>query len=64
MGSFDGAEICEIVGLYNQSNLEDILPKTKFRLYQDDGLIQLRNLNIQQMDKKKIYHQNFQRCWF
>ena len=28
MGCFDGAEICELVGLYIQSNLENILPKT------------------------------------
>ena len=53
MGSFDGAEICELVGLYIQSNLENILPKTNFGLYQDDGLILLRNLNGQQMDKKR-----------
>ena len=53
MGSFDGAEICELVGLYIQSNLENILPKTNFGLYQDDGLILLRNLNGHQMDKKR-----------
>ena len=52
MGSFDGAEICELVGLYIQSNLENILPKTNFGLYRDDGLILLRKLNGQQMDKK------------
>ena len=28
MDSFDGAKICELVGLFIQSNLEDILPKT------------------------------------
>ena len=65
MGSFDGAEICELVGLSIQSNLENILPKTNFGLYWDDGLILLRNLNGQQMDKKKKnYHQNFQEHWF
>ena len=53
MGSFDGAEICELVGLYIQSNLENILPKTNFGLYRDDGLILLRNLNGRQMDKKR-----------
>ena len=35
MGSFDGAEICELVGLNIQSNLENILPKTSFGLYRD-----------------------------
>ena len=53
MGSFDGAEICELVGLYIQSNLENILSKTNFGLYWDDGLILLRNLNSQKMDKKR-----------
>ena len=53
MDSFDGAEICEIVGFYIQSNLENILPKTNFGLYRDNGLILLRNLNGQQMDKKR-----------
>ena len=33
MGSFDGAEICELVGLYIQSKLEKILPKSNFGLY-------------------------------
>ena len=53
MGSFDGAEICEIVGLYIKSNIENILPKTNFGLYHDDGLILLKKLNSQQMDKKR-----------
>ena len=53
MGSFDGAEICELVGLHIQSNLENILPKTNFGLYRDHELILLRNLNGQQMDKKR-----------
>ena len=53
MGSFDGTKICELVGLYIHSNLGNILPKTNFVLCRDDGLILLRNLNGQQMDKKK-----------
>ena len=38
MGSFDGAEIYELVVLYIQSKLEKILPKSNFRLYRDGGL--------------------------
>ena len=30
-------EICELAGLYIQSNLENIVPKTNFGLYRDDG---------------------------
>ena len=52
MYSFNGAAIFELVGLYIQSNVENILPKTN-RLYQNNKLILLRNLNAQQMDKKR-----------
>ena len=37
--SFDGAEICKLVELQIQSNLENMLPKTNFGLYRDDGPI-------------------------
>ena len=65
MGSFDGAEICELVGLYIQWNLELILPKTNFGLYRDDGLILFRNLNEQKMDKqRKTVSKNFKNIGF
>ena len=51
MGSFDEAEICELVGLYTQSKLEKILPKSNFGLYRNDGLALLRKLNGQETDK-------------
>ena len=51
MGSFDGAEIWELVGLYIQSKLEKILLKSNFGFYRDGGLALLRNLNGQQSDK-------------
>ena len=51
MDSFDGVEICELVGLYIQSKLEKILPKSDFGLYRDDGLALLRNLNGQETEK-------------
>ena len=51
MRSFDGAEICEVVGLLHPVTLEKILPKSNFGLYQDNGLALLRNLNGQQTDK-------------
>ena len=51
MGSFNGAEIGELVGLYIRSNLEKIHSKSNFGLYRDDGLALLRNLNGQQTEK-------------
>ena len=53
MDSFDGAEICELVGLYIQANLGNILPTTNIELCRDDGLTLLRNPNGQKMDKKR-----------
>ena len=64
MSSFGGAEKCELVGLYIQSNQENILPKINFGLYRDDGLILLRNLNGQQMDKKRKTIIKIFRHWF
>ena len=51
MGNFDGAEICELLGLYIQSKLEKMLPKSSFGLYRDNGLALLRNLNGQKTDE-------------
>ena len=38
MESFDGAEICEIVGIYLLKNLSPLSGKENFGLYRDDGL--------------------------
>ena len=38
MGSFDGAEKCEIVGLYLLGKLSNLLSKENVGLYRDDGL--------------------------
>ena len=65
MRSFDGAEICELVELFIQGSLENILFKRNFGLCQDEGLILLRKLNDQQKDQKeKSYQQHFQRRCF
>ena len=47
MRSFDGAEICELVQLFIQGSLENMLCKRNFGLYQDEGLILLRKFNGQ-----------------
>ena len=38
MASFDGAKICEIVGIYLLEKLHPLLRKESFGLYRDDGL--------------------------
>jgi hypothetical protein len=38
MGSFDGAEICELVGLFVLNHLGKRFGKENIGLYRDDGL--------------------------
>ena len=51
MGSFDGAELCELVGIYLLSKLLEIILKDQSGLYRDDGLLLLRKTNGQKTDK-------------
>ena len=43
IGSFDGAKICELVGIHILSLLSNKLDKQSTALYRDDGLLLLRN---------------------
>ena len=56
MGSYDGAEVCESVGLYILSLLGKVIDPKNVGLYRDDSLILLRNQIEQQTDqiRKKI----------
>ena len=56
MGSYDGAKVCELIGIYIQSLLTNILSSDNMGLYRDDGLFILRKINKQQTGKirKKI----------
>ena len=38
MGSYDGAEVCELVGLYMLDQLKQRFPNDDIGLYRDDGL--------------------------
>ena len=61
MGSFDGAEVCEMVGLFLLQQLEQVIPKQNIGLYRDDGLAVVENNGpkVEQLRKKVI--QLFQR---
>ena len=56
MGSYDGAELCELIGIFTQSVLKDIINKEAMGLYRDDGFIVLNKVTSQKTDKirKKI----------
>ena len=51
MGSFDGAEICELVGIRIVSLLSNKLDKQSTGLYRDDVLVLLRNTSKQKTDR-------------
>ena len=51
MGSYDGAEICELVVIYLLSLLANIIDENNSGLYRDDELISLRNVNGQKMNR-------------
>ena len=36
-GSLDSAEVCELVGLFLHSQLENLIPQNQLGLYRDDG---------------------------
>ena len=50
MGAFDGAEICELVGLFILNELESNFGAESFGLYRDDGLAVLRKCSDSDSD--------------
>ena len=63
MGSFDGAELCELVGLFLLSGLASIIGKSNVGLYRDEGLAILENTpgpDTERIKKKiiKFFQQN------
>ena len=53
MVSYDGVELCELIGIYIDSLLENFLEKDELSLYRDDGFIIVRNINNQETDKRR-----------
>ena len=53
MGCYDGAEICELVGIYIQNKLCKLMNKKDFGLYRDDGIGILRNTSGPEADGKR-----------
>ena len=48
--SFDGAEVCKLVGTYILCFLAKLNNKNDLDLYRDDGLFILQNVNGEQVD--------------
>ena len=65
IGGYDGAEVCELVGTFIFSKLENIIGKKNTGLYRDDGLVVLRNMNARGIDKiRKIIIKMFKDIGF
>ena len=65
MGSYDGAEVCELVGTFILSKLGNIIGKKNTGLYSDDGLAVLKNMNAWGTDEmRKIIIKIFKEVGF
>ena len=53
MGSYDGAEICELVGLYLLNQLSTVIDKSSIGLYRDDGLTAIKNAKGPKLDRTR-----------
>ena len=53
MGSYDGAEECELVGTFILSKLGNIIGKKNTGVYRDNRLVVLRNKNAREIDKTR-----------
>ena len=63
MGAFDGAEVCELVGLYILNQLEKKLNLQSIGLYRDDGLAVLKSMSGSESDRaRKELIKVFQEC--
>ena len=51
MGSYDVAEICELVGTYMLNKLTSIVPKEDIGLYRDDGIMVVHEANGPKLDR-------------
>ena len=51
MGSYDGAEVCELVGLFILCGLGNTYGKECIGLYRDDGLVVFKNISGLQAER-------------
>ena len=59
MGSFNGAEVCELFGLYLSNKISVLIYLDNISLYRDDRLAVIHNANDPKLDrlrKTQILH--------
>ena len=60
MGSYDGAEVCELIGIFMLSLIGNKYNPNNIGLYRDDGLAVFKNTSGPQSEKnKKIFQKMF-----
>ena len=53
MGSYDGGEVCELIGVFMLSLIGNIYNRNNIGLYRDDGLAVFKNTNGLESEKIK-----------
>ena len=53
MGAYDGAEVCELVGLYMLKEIKENINLNSLGLYRDDGLAYMENVKGHNADKMR-----------
>ena len=59
MDAYDGAEVCELIGIFMLSLLSKHINKNHIGLYRDDGLAILKNTSGPEAEKLKKKFQNY-----
>jgi hypothetical protein len=60
MGSFDGAEVCELIGLFALNTLAKKFGNENIGLYRDDCLALIQSTSVaQQTKQRKTFVPNF-----
>ena len=64
MGSYDGAEVCELVGIFILNDLCNEYGKDNIGLYRDDGLAIFKHTSGPQVERiKERHNKTLQDSW-
>ena len=61
MGAYDGAEICELVGIFMLNKISEKCDKNNICLYRDDGLAIFKNISGPESERIKNNFQSFKK---
>ena len=61
MGTYDCAEVCELVGTFLLEKISEICNKCDIGLYRDDSLAVFRNKSGTHLEKKKRNYKDYLR---